>query len=150
MPPVTIRQCVPGDLPAVRDLMQQLAEHARPANDFDLPGMARILEEMDGLPRIYLNLVATEGDRVVGFISVIFYRTLFHNGGTALINELVVDRAVRGGGIGSRLVAAAREEALARGMDELEVGTERGNRPARHFYRKCGFTEEYVLLGMEF
>jgi len=35
-------------------------------------------------------------------------------------------------------------------MDELEVGTETGNGPARQFYRKCGFDEEYVLLGMEF
>ncbi len=35
-------------------------------------------------------------------------------------------------------------------MDEIEVGTETDNAAARRFYKKNGFDEEYVLLGMEF
>jgi hypothetical protein len=46
-------------------------------------------------------------------------------------------------------VAEVKEEALARGMDEIEVSTERDNGLARQFYRRQGFDEEYVLLGME-
>ena len=48
------------------------------------------------------------------------------------------------------MVERAKEEALRRGMDELEVGTEKTNEGAQAFYKKCGFDEEYVLLGMEF
>jgi GNAT superfamily N-acetyltransferase len=80
----------------------------------------------------------------------IFYKTLFHHGGTALINELVVIQAIHGRGIGQALVAKARDEALARGMDEIEVSTEYENLPARSLYKKCGFEQEYVLLGLEF
>ncbi len=39
---------------------------------------------------------------------------------------------------------------MARGLDELEVGTEKTNQGAQRFYQKCGFDQEYVLLGMEF
>ena len=68
----------------------------------------------------------------------------------ALINELVVSQAYRGRGIGQALVAKARDEALSRGMDEIEVGTEQDNLAARSLYQKCGFDQEYVLLGLEF
>lgn len=81
---------------------------------------------------------------------MVFYKTVFHRGGTALINELIVTRKHRGRGIGTKLVEAAVREAKARGMDEIEVGTEKGNGRAIGFYQANGFDEEYVLLGREF
>lgn len=147
---VHIRRCERRDLPAVRELMRQLAEVAPTDTDFRLDKLEAILAEMEQLPTIYLNLVAVMEGRVVGFASAIFYKTLFHEGGTALINELVVDRTVRGAGIGSRLVEEIKREAIARGMDELEVGTEQSNVLAQRFYRRQGFDKEYALLGMEF
>jgi ribosomal protein S18 acetylase RimI-like enzyme len=41
-------------------------------------------------------------------------------------------------------------EALARDMDEIEVGTEEDNQAAQAFYSRAGLNERYVLLGMEF
>jgi GNAT superfamily N-acetyltransferase len=108
-----------------------------------------LFREMNGNPRIYQNWVAVEGERVVGFLSLIFYKTLFHEGGTALINELVVEQDRRGQGVGRLLIERAVAEARQRGMDEIEVGTEKGNAAAQRFYRNSGFDEEYVLLGME-
>ena len=147
---VHIRRCERRDLPAVRELMRQLEEVAPTNTDFRLDKLEATLAEMEQLPAIYLNLVAVAEGRVVGFASAIFYKTLFHEGGTALINELVVDRTVRGAGIGSRLVEEIKREAMARGMEELEVGTEQSNILAQRFYRRRGFDKEYVLLGMEF
>jgi len=147
---LTIRTCGPDDLPAVLDLMAQLGEAAHAQAAPAMETMQAVFKDMERLPDIYLNLVGIAEGQVVAFISVIFYKTLFHRGGTALINELIVDRAFRRAGFGQALVHRARQEALARGLDELEVGTETHNRPARQFYRKCGFDEEYVLLGMEF
>ncbi len=105
---------------------------------------------METLPQIYLNLVAEISERVVGFISIIFYRTVFHKEGTALINEPVVTNSERGKGIGHALVQRAKEEALSRGLDEIEVGTENTNQAAKRFYQKNGFDLEYVLMGMKF
>jgi ribosomal protein S18 acetylase RimI-like enzyme len=150
MPQFAIRPCEFEDLSAVRELLQQLSTVAEPAGDLRLEVMTGILREMVELPGLYFNLVATVEGSVVGFVSVLFYKTLFHRGGTALINELVIDRDWRGQGLGRALIQAVIAEAKSRGIDEVEVSTEQTNHAALRFYRRCGFDEEYVLLGMEF
>lgn len=148
-PPIEIRPLEARDLGPLVSLMEELAESARTAAGFSPSRFEEIFREMRRRPDGYLNLVASTRGRVVGFISVVFYRSFFHIVGTALINELVVTRSRRGEGIGAALIAAVREEAKHRSMDEIEVGTETANRTAQGFYRKQGFTEEYLLLGME-
>lgn len=147
---VQIRECLDSDLPVVVNLLNQLSETTDDPENLNPATVAAVFEECRRHPEFYLNLVAEAGGRVVGFESIVFYKTLFHKGGTALINELVVDHSVRGSGIGAALVERTRQEALTRGMDEMEVGTECDNHAARAFYARCGFDEEYVLLGMEF
>ena len=145
-----IRECCAADLPAVRYLLQQLGEntHSAPAGEFArLEDTYRAMAEA---PDVYLNLIAVADGQVAGLISLVFYKTLFHAGGTALINELVVDLPWRGRGLGRALIERARAEAQHRGLDEIEVSTERDNQAARAFYHRCGFDEEYVLLGAEF
>lgn len=145
-----IRLCKSNDLPEVVNLMKELSEVAHTNEDFMLENIQKVFEEMSKNPEFYYNLVAVSARRIVGFISVVFYKTVFHKGGTALINELIVTDSLRGKGLGRELLMKAKEEALLRGMDEIEVGTEKTNSPAQSFYKKYGFDEEFVLLGMEF
>ncbi len=145
-----IRACEYADLAAVRELLLQLLEVAPAGSDLQLDGMQRTFYEMAVLPELYENWVAEAGGQVVGFVSVVYYRTLFHRVGTALINELVVTHEMRGRGIGQALIRTVIDAARTRGMDEVEVSTEQGNLAARRFYRRCGFDQEYVLLGLEF
>jgi GNAT superfamily N-acetyltransferase len=147
---IVIRTCQLADLPVVKALMEQLGENAHLQSLLTLERLQQIAAEMDSLPQIYLNLVCVQEEVVVGFLSLIFYRTFFHQGGTALINELVGDRQQRGRGFGAHLIEAAIFEARVRGMDEIEVGTEKANLEAQKFYHRAGFDEEYLLLGMEF
>ena len=147
---ISLRDLEPRDLGAVRELLSQLAEHASGWQDPGQAGTEATLAAMRDAPGQYANWVAVDGERVVGFLSLVFYKTLFHQGGTALINELVVARDMRGKGVGRMLVQRAVSEAKQRGMDEIEVGTEKGNAAARRLYAACGFDAEYVLLGMEF
>ena len=148
---IGIRELCHGDLEEVRALLAELAEFtsggARSVDAIDIEG---IFNTMRRAPEVYASWVAVEAGRVIGFLSLIFYKTLFHPGGTALINELVVARDRRGQGVGRLLVRRAVEEARSRAMDEIEVGTERGNTAAQRFYKASGFAGEYVLLGMEF
>jgi ribosomal protein S18 acetylase RimI-like enzyme len=145
-----IRSCTIADLPAVKTLLDQLTEVAHGDQDISLDRLHRLLAEMGSVPDIYINRVACLDQEVVGFLSAIFYKTLFHEGGTCLINELIIDKDRRGGGIGEQLVKDIVGEARRRGMDEVEVGTEQDNQRAASFYQKCGFDETYLLLGMEF
>lgn len=147
---VQVRLCKQNDLPEVILLMNELKEVASGSEQLELEDVRTVFTEMEKLPEIYLNLVAEISGKVVGFISIIFYRTVFHKGGTALINELIVTHSERGKGIGHNLIQRAMEEALARRLDEIEVGTEKINQVAQQFYRKNGFDQEYVLMGMEF
>jgi GNAT superfamily N-acetyltransferase len=148
---IEMRELRGGDLESVRGLLAQLAAHAgtggRSVARIDIES---IFGEMRETPNVYQNWVAVEGERVIGFLSLMFYKTLFHDGGTAQINELVVEKDRRGEGVGRLLIERAVAEARRRGMDEIEVGTEMGNAAAQRFYRKNGFDGEYVLLGMEF
>ena len=146
---VSIRRAESADLPRISSLLRQLEVFLEAAPDAGRVAARAIWAEMAEAPQVYGNLVAEEGEEVVGFVSMICYRTLFHPGGTALINELVVDRDKRGLGIGHALVNRAVELAKAAGMDEIEVGAETTNHGAITFYRRQGFSLEYLLLGRE-
>ncbi len=147
---LNIRPCAPHDLPAVYDLLTQLYDNVQAYEPLDFATLEATFQRMDARPEFYLNLVATQDEKPIAFMSLIFYATPTHPGGAALINELVVDRHTRRAGVGQALIQRAREEALAHGMDELEVGAELDNAPGLAFYRKTGFNKEYALLGMEF
>ena len=147
---IEVRELRAGDLDAVVSLLDQLGEVTSTGNPGEDRSIHRTYELMVRFPDVYRNYVAVEKARVVGLISLVFYKTLLHEGGTALINELVVSNSERGRGIGTRLVKAGIAAARECGMDEIEVGTERGNRNARRFYEHIGFDLEYVLFGKEF
>ena len=98
---------------------------------------------------LYHNYVAEFHGDIVGFISLVIYKTFFHSGGTALINELIIDVKYRGKGLGTKLIDKAKEISIKKNVNELEVGTTRMNRLAIDFYRKNGLTDEAVILGME-
>lgn len=145
-----IREMQKDDLSAVWGLLRQLAEVLD--DDESLPALARLGElydEMARLPQVYYNFVAENDERVVGFLSLICYRTFFHTGGTALINELVVAKDYRGRGVGRQLIGRAVEVARDRALDEVEVSTEFTNEKAQQFYEACGFDGEFLLLSRE-
>jgi ribosomal protein S18 acetylase RimI-like enzyme len=145
-----IRKCQHADIESLLHLMAQLGEFTHANYQPDMQKFKQHFGMMEQAPEIYLNLVCLNDGKVAGFLSMIYYHSFLHKVGSALINELVVDEAVRGQGIGRKLVEAAMAEAKKRGMDEIEVSTETDNLAARQFYHGVGFDEEYVLLGKEF
>lgn len=147
---IDIRKCEEKDLLEILGLMNELVEFRDSPINFSIKSVKENFIEMGKNPQIYQNYVAVNDGKVIGFISIIFYKTLFHRGGTALINELVINKNHRGKGIGRMLINKAKEVAKAKGIDEIEVGTSINNMPAQMFYNKCGFNEEYLLLGLEF
>jgi ribosomal protein S18 acetylase RimI-like enzyme/predicted double-glycine peptidase len=80
-------------------------------------------------------LVATAGDRLVGYVLVIYHA------GTRLarLYSIATDREFRGRGIASRLISASEEAASASGrfFMRLEVGSE--NHAAIHLYESLGY-----------
>lgn len=87
-----------------------------------------------------LDLGAREGRKVVGVLRGHF------TGGVATVNELLVHRARRRMGIGTRLVVAMEEAAVSRGCHKVSLRTPAGSE-AEGFYRGLGYAREYRLSG---
>jgi ribosomal protein S18 acetylase RimI-like enzyme len=146
---IEIREARPEDLEAIALLLDQLKEVTALHGPVERATVKNSYKTMLHSPEFYRSYLAVEGQRIVGLVSLVLYKTLLHAGGTALINELVVSEAARGRGVGRRLVQKAMAVAREQGMDEIEVGTETDNVIARRFYRPVGFDQEYVLRGRE-
>ena len=67
----------------------------------------------------------------------------------ALLNDLYVDPARRGAGVGEALMAAAREVARQRGCSHLRWCTELHNRRAQRLYERVG-ADRVALFEYEF
>jgi ribosomal protein S18 acetylase RimI-like enzyme len=145
-----IRSIEEWDISAIRTLILQLASDLGEVFDLDNAHYLLQYQAMQQYPDIYQNYVYCIDDEVVGFISLVLYRSFFHKKGTALVNELVVQKTHRNQKIGKALIEHAIEVALELGFDEIEVGVMNENTRALAFYRSNGFDEEYLLLGREF
>jgi GNAT superfamily N-acetyltransferase len=55
------------------------------------------------------------------------------------VQDLYVDPALRGGGLGRRLLAAAAAEAARLGATHMRLSVDAGNAAAEAFYRRVGF-----------
>lgn len=144
-----IRPWREADLPRIAELVRELDEAL--GGDFkpEEKRLRAVFADMAVLPGVYETYVYEEEGTVLGFVSLLFYESVYHRVGTAQVNELVVDARRRGGGIGAALLELAVARARARGMDEIEVGVERENEGARRFYARHGLDAEYLLLGRE-
>jgi GNAT superfamily N-acetyltransferase len=99
--------------------------------------MAR-LERLVTDPAVTL-LVALHGEQIVGTTTVIVYTTPFWI--KARLDEVVVDEAARGKGVGEALIMAALEIGRNAGAQVAELQSGRGeNRKAAHrLYERLGF-----------
>lgn len=85
-------------------------------------------------------LVARDGDEIVGTTTVIVYTTPFWI--KARLDEVVVDAAARGKGVGEALVKAALDVGRERGAQVAELQSGRGDarKAAHRLYERLGFT----------
>jgi GNAT superfamily N-acetyltransferase len=103
------------------------------------------LPDMDRLTRLVADpaatlLVARDSDgRIVGTTTVIVYTTPFWI--KARLDEVVVDAAARGQGVGEELVKAALQLGREKGAQVAELQSGRGsNRDSAHrLYERLGF-----------
>jgi len=81
--------------------------------------------------------VAVRDGGVIGYLLGFHLLTLYANGPVLEIQELMVDPAHRGQGVGRRLLTSTIEAAWAQGCVEVTVPTRR----AGPYYEKLGFVE---------
>jgi ribosomal protein S18 acetylase RimI-like enzyme len=81
--------------------------------------------------------VARLGGRIVGILTLVVFR--IPTGVRAWIEDVVVDEAARGHGIGERLMRAAMQHAAERGATMLDLTSRPAREAANRLYRRLGF-----------
>jgi GNAT superfamily N-acetyltransferase len=81
---------------------------------------------------------ARDGDRLVGYACLYWHFSSTLAKETVLMNDLYVDEAVRGRGVGRALIEASAAVARERGAAHLEWATEPDNLTAQRLYDSTG------------
>jgi len=116
-------------LEGLNALLPQLSETAP---DLSLNELEQILAS-DGTTL----LAALDQDQVVGSLTLVIFR--IPTALRARIEDVVVDASARGRGIGESLVRRAITLAAARGVDAVDLTTNRVRTAANRLYGKIGF-----------
>jgi GNAT superfamily N-acetyltransferase len=135
---VAIRPATMDDRDAVVALLlAQLREHA-----IDLPeaALARGVRGVLRHPGRGLILVAIAGRRPVGVAALSFVWPLEPGGRSVWLEELYVEPARRGRGIGRRLLRAACAAAAERGAVAVDLEVDAGHARAARLYAREGFS----------
>jgi GNAT superfamily N-acetyltransferase len=147
----------PADIELVGPLWKQLMDHiaalpdalvpVRPSEESWALERVEILDELAGESFV---LVARRGGRAIGYAFVcveskpdpVWYTGDKH----ALLATLSVDEAERGDGVGSALMDAVDEELERRGVEDVEIGVDTGNKVAAHLYESRGYRPDFQIF----
>ena len=136
-PPVLIRIATRDDLPAVLDLYQ------RAGLDRDggmTPKEAGAVFMRFATYPSYQLYVACLGDRVVGTFALLIMDNLAHHGTpSGIVEDVAVDPATQGRGIGKTMMQFAREVCRKKGCYKLSLTSNQLREGAHAFYQAIGF-----------
>ncbi len=137
-----IREAGEADVAAVADAVEELLVElggSRPARGEVEAEVRAIVED----PRAGLLLVAEEDGEIAGVLGASWQRAIHVPGRYATIQDLWVDAAQRGNGIGAQLVDEMVRLAGEQGVRRLEVGLPKESfaaiRATESFYLDNGF-----------
>jgi ribosomal protein S18 acetylase RimI-like enzyme len=146
----TIRAATPADLPQV------LALYAQPGLDdgqvLPLAQAEAIFAAFARYPHYHLWVACDplQPQRVLGSCALLVMHNLAHLGApSAIVEDVVVDHAWRGQGIGRQLMAHAMAEAQAAGCYKLALSSNGKRERAHAFYESLGFQRHGVSFVIE-
>ena len=142
--PATIRTARLEDLPALLELLPQLREGATPGVTWEAADEAAATaawEEILADPR-RVFLVAELDGRVAGTADLVIVPNLTHAARPiAYVENVVVDAAQRGRGIGRALMATCETRAVEAGCYKLQLLSNRYRDGAHRFYASLGYED---------
>jgi ribosomal protein S18 acetylase RimI-like enzyme len=138
MPKPIIHPASPADLPALVGLLHQLfsiEQDFQPDPEKQSCGLELLLTS----DRAQVFVAKVDG-RAVGMLTLQILVSTAQGGQVGLVEDVVVDVAHRGRGIGDALLEHLRQWAQQRGLSRLQLLADRDNLRALEFYRKQGWS----------
>jgi GNAT superfamily N-acetyltransferase len=141
----TIEPALASDVPAILQLIKQLAIYERAENEVTVT--AAILEE-DGFGpnKIFDCFIARSADNHVLGLALYYTKYSTWKGRCIYLEDIIVDETYRGNGIGKELFRAVYDVARQRQSGRLEWQVLEWNEPAIGFYKrfKSQFDSEWI------
>jgi ribosomal protein S18 acetylase RimI-like enzyme len=132
-----IRDATKNDVPVILELLYEL-QRPKPKNKSERAIFAKqILRYLSDKDKKIL--VAQDGSKILGFVSLIFLRRLNHTKQELYIPDLVVAKDYRRLGIGKSLIESCID--IAKRKNSFRIRLESGNqrKEAHEFYPSLGF-----------
>ena len=144
-----IRPAAPADVPELLRLIRELAEYEKLA-DMAVGTPPMLHEALFGARPAAEAMVAERGARAVGFALYFTTFSTFLCRPGLYLEDLFVEPAHRGAGIGKALLRALAALAAERGCGRLEWRVLDWNEPSIRFYESLGASlmKEWVLVRM--
>ncbi|HEY1470318.1 MAG TPA: GNAT family N-acetyltransferase [Candidatus Acidoferrum sp.] len=143
--PLSILRAAPADLESVLLLMRNMQNDDPWAEPFDELWVRKNLAELLQDPRYGVVYLARNQQAPIAYLVVCFDFSLEYRGKGAWIDELFVEPAHRGQGIGTRLLELAETVSREHGAQTLHLEVNHGNR-AIELYRRRAFVDHHRYL----
>jgi ribosomal protein S18 acetylase RimI-like enzyme len=133
-----LRRAGAADAPAIRRMIQALILHSGnpPATPAQVEELAR---HMSGPHPDIEGIIAERGSEALGMVLFFPWLSTWRGRLNLYIQDLYVEPAERGRGLGRSLLAAAALEGKKRGCKGLLLAVEISNADAARFYTRLGF-----------
>lgn len=153
MDEIEIASAGPGDAPAIHSLLRALAlALSRPHDVKSTPD--DIARYGFGPSPAFETVLARRGGTPVGLVLYFYEFSTWRGCPGVYIQDLYVDGALRGSGLGRRLLAAVATRAAKRHATYVRLSVDVGNDEGLGFYGRLGFTapneQTLVLEGSSF
>ena len=145
-----IRLATPGDVQSLVGLVHELAAYERAPDECTLTEDQLRSALFCDSPSLFGH-VATTGDEVVGCALWFLNFSTWRGVHGIYLEDLFVQPAHRGGGLGRALLTALARECVRRGYARLEWAVLDWNEPAIGFYRSlgAGSQDEWTTFRLE-
>jgi GNAT superfamily N-acetyltransferase len=145
-----IRNANGGDISGIAAMVQRYWAFEG-ISGFDHTNVARQLERVASGRDLGSVIVASDGEKLIGYLIAVYVFSLEHLGLTAEIDEFYVEPEYRSRGIGSSLLNAAEHAAGDAGCTNLSLQLSDDNHRAREMYLRHVFSPRsgYSLLEKE-
>ncbi|WP_121612271.1 GNAT family N-acetyltransferase [Mesobacillus foraminis] len=148
---IHFRQAAAQDLERIVEMLadDDLGSQRERFEDPLPPCYMKAFEAIDADPNNEL-VVACEGNAVIGVFQITFTPYITHQGGwRATIEGVRTCSAVRGRGIGAKLIEWGISIAKERGCHLVQLTTDKKRKDALRFYERLGFENSHEGLKMK-
>jgi ribosomal protein S18 acetylase RimI-like enzyme len=128
-----VQEATEGLLAAMHRLLPQLSSSAPPLDGAAL----RVLVASESTTLLVARVAGAPDEEIVGALSLVLYR--IPTGVRAVIEDVVVDAAARGRGVGSHLVREAQRTADGHGARHVDLTSRPDREAANRLYQALGF-----------